>query len=342
MRDSFIERLSHLAERDPRIMLITGDLGFGVFNDYQRRFPQQFLNVGIAEQNMIGVGTGLALEGRIVYTYSIANFAFMRCLEQIRNDASYHGAKVNVVAVGGGFSYGALGISHHATEDLAIMRSLPGLKVFSPCDDWEAAEATQAMSGLEGTCYLRLDRSSAGSTQLPGEVYEVGKARRLCEGSDLTIAVTGGIAEEALKAAASLAQVGVIVAEIGLGHWVPFLWYVALFHLIGHAFLRTLQFVRAPTFLQDTRLLENAIGERLPQPPGLLKFANPKTRAWLYRFALERGYLDAFLNDSIARPFARLFKFFDRMERRWANFLAGSATNATPPAMSPVKVGPHA
>ena len=209
MRDSFIERLSHLAERDPRIMLITGDLGFGVFNDYQRRFPQQFLNVGIAEQNMIGVGTGLALEGRIVYTYSIANFAFMRCLEQIRNDASYHGAKVNVVAVGGGFSYGALGISHHATEDLAIMRSLPGLKVFSPCDDWEAAKATQAMSGLEGTCYLRLDRSSAGSTQLPGEVYEVGKARRLCEGSDLTIAVTGGIAEEALKAAASLAQVGV-------------------------------------------------------------------------------------------------------------------------------------
>ena len=141
---------------------------------------------------------------------------------------------------------------------------------------------------------------------------------------------------------ASLAQVGAIVAEIGLGHWVPFLWYVALFHLIGHAFLRTLQFVRAPTFLQDTKLLENAIGERLPQPPGLLKFANPRTRAWLYRFALERGYLDAFLNDLIARPFARLFKFFDRMERRWANFLAGSKTNVSNAATSPEKVGPHA
>ena len=209
MRDSFIARLTELAARDPRTMLITGDLGFAVFDDYARRFPRQFLNVGVAEQNMIGVGTGLAMEGRVVYTYSIANFAFMRCLEQIRNDASYHDANLNVVAVGGGFSYGALGISHHATEDLAIMRSLPGVKVFSPCDDWEAAEATEAISGLSGTCYLRLDRSSAGSTQHPDEVYQVGKARQLRDGSDLTIAVTGGIGEEAVKAADSLALVGI-------------------------------------------------------------------------------------------------------------------------------------
>lgn len=209
MRDSFIARLTELAARDPRTMLITGDLGFGVFDDYIRRFPRQFLNVGVAEQNMIGVGTGLALEGRVVYTYSIANFAFMRCLEQIRNDASYHDANVNVVAVGGGFSYGALGISHHATEDIAIMRSLPGLSVFSPCDDWEAAEATEAVTKLRGTCYLRLDRSSAGSTQRPGEVFVPGRARILRTGSDLTIAVTGGISEEALKAADLLQEAGV-------------------------------------------------------------------------------------------------------------------------------------
>ena len=133
---------------------------------------------------------------------------------------------------------------------------------------------------------------------------------------------------------ASLAQVGVIVAEIGLGHWVPFLWYVALFHLIGHAFLRTLQFVRAPTFLQDMRVLENAIGERLPRPPGLLRFANPRTRAWLYRFALERGYLDAFLNEFVARPFVRLFEWCDRTERRWTKSLAGRGDSE--------KAGPHA
>ncbi|MCG8432451.1 MAG: transketolase, partial [Gammaproteobacteria bacterium] len=122
MRDCFIERLSQMAEKDPRIMLITGDLGFCVLDEYRERFPRQFINAGVAEQNMAGLATGLALEGYVVYTYSIANFVFMRCLEQIRNDASYHDCNVNVVCIGGGFSYGALGISHHATEDLAIMR----------------------------------------------------------------------------------------------------------------------------------------------------------------------------------------------------------------------------
>ena len=123
---------------------------------------------------------------------------------------------------------------------------------------------------------------------------------------------------------ASLAQVGIIVAEIGLGHWVPFLWYVALVHLLGHAFLRTLQFVRAPTLLQDYRNLENAIGDRLPQPPGPLAAAPGRVRAWLYRFAVERGYLDAFLTDYVARPFLRLFLWFDRLERRWTAWLNGS------------------
>src|SRR6187401_1876550 len=123
MRDSFIARLESLAAADPRIFLITGDLGFVVLDSYRKRFPRQFLNAGVAEQNMTGLATGLALEGHIVFTYSIANFVFMRCLEQIRNDAAYHNCNVNVVAVGAGFSYGALGISHHATEDLAIMRS---------------------------------------------------------------------------------------------------------------------------------------------------------------------------------------------------------------------------
>src|SRR5262245_58636626 len=125
MRDAFIRRLTDMAEHDPRVMLITGDLGFGVLTDFASRFPKQFLNAGVAEQNMTGLATGLALEGYIVFTYSIANFVFMRCLEQIRYDALYHDCNVNVVAVGAGFSYGALGISHHATEDIAIMRSLP-------------------------------------------------------------------------------------------------------------------------------------------------------------------------------------------------------------------------
>jgi len=206
VRDRFIERLSAMAEHDARIMLITGDLGFGVLDEYKKRFPKQFINAGVAEQNMTGIATGLALEGYVVYTYSIANFVFMRCLEQIRNDAAYHDCNVNVVSVGGGFSYGALGISHHATEDIAIMRSLPGLKVVVPGDDWEAAEATESVANSPGVSYLRLDKSTAGITQRVGESYQLGKIRRLREGLDITLAASGGILGEVIEAADILRQ----------------------------------------------------------------------------------------------------------------------------------------
>lgn len=209
MRDAFVRRLSDLAENDPSLMLVTGDLGFGVLTDFARRFPQQFLNVGVAEQNMTGVATGLALEGYNVFTYSIANFTFMRCLEQIRNDAAYHRANVKVVAIGGGFSYGALGVSHHATEDLAILRSIPDITVVAPGDRWEAAEATEAIARHTGTCYLRLDKSHAADTAHPGERFRLGKARRIREGTDLTLVATGGILGAVLDARARLQQHGV-------------------------------------------------------------------------------------------------------------------------------------
>ena len=209
MRDCFIERLSLMAEADPRIILITGDLGFGVLDDFRQRFPKQFVNAGVAEQNMTGLATGLALEGHVVYTYSIANFVFMRCLEQIRNDAAYHDCNVNVVSVGGGFSYGALGISHHATEDLAIMRSLPELTVVSPGDHWEASEATAAVAKQRGTSYLRLDKSSAEETHRPDDKFKLGEARCIRDGDDLTLAATGGILGEALAAAELLSDQGV-------------------------------------------------------------------------------------------------------------------------------------
>ncbi len=209
MRDQFIQRLMLMAEQNPKIMLITGDLGFGVLDDYRRRFPDQFINAGVSEQNMTGLATGLAMEGHVVFTYSIANFVFMRCLEQIRNDAAYHDCNVNVVCVGGGFSYGALGISHHATEDLAIMRSLPDVTVVCPCDDWEAREATDAVARTSGVSYLRLDKSSAGDTQQPGEIFQLGTIRTLREGHDLTLVACGGIVEEVLRAAGELDRAGI-------------------------------------------------------------------------------------------------------------------------------------
>jgi len=222
MRDTFIASLTNLAERDPRVFLITGDLGFAVLDNFSRNHSHQFLNAGVAEQNMTGLATGLALDGRIVFTYSIGNFPTLRALEQIRNDAAYHDANVNVVAVGGGFSYGALGISHHATEDLAILRSLPGLTVVAPGDDWETECAVPALAALPGTTYLRLDRSSAGRTQREGEKFILGQARRLREGTDATLVSTGGILSVTLAAADELlSKHGIRVRVLSMHTIVP-------------------------------------------------------------------------------------------------------------------------
>ncbi len=206
MRDHFIAGLTKLAEQDGRIMIVTGDLGFGVLTNFADQLPNQFINAGVAEQNMTGMATGLALEGRVVFTYSIGNFSTLRCLEQIRNDACYHGVNVNVVSIGGGFSYGALGISHHATEDLAIMRALPDITVLSPSCDWEAEQCARTLVDTPGVGYLRLDKSSPGNTGRSSEVFELGKARTLSEGSDVTLLTAGGILEEVLAAAKILGE----------------------------------------------------------------------------------------------------------------------------------------
>jgi transketolase len=222
MRDNFVRQLSDLARSDPRVFLMTADLGFRVLDGFAADFPKQYLNVGIAEQNMIGLATGMALDGRVVFTYSIGNFSTLRCLEQIRNDACYHGANVKVVAVGGGFSYGPLGISHHATEDLAIMRALPDMTVVAPGDQWETREATKALVERNGACYLRLDKSSAPATARPGETFSLGKARKVREGADITLAATGGILGAALEAADSLVEQGIACRVLSVHTIKPF------------------------------------------------------------------------------------------------------------------------
>ena len=203
MRDRFIQTLCDLAERDPRILLITGDLGFAVLDEYCRRFPRQFINAGVAEQNMTLVATGMALEGHIVFTYSIGNFPTLRCLEMIRNDAAYHRANVKVVSIGGGFSYGALGISHHSTEDIAIMRSLPDVTCISPCSRWETEQATRAIASQPGTCFLRLDKD-VGPDGDTTEPFKLGVPRVLRKGRDVAFLATGGILSEVIKAADEL------------------------------------------------------------------------------------------------------------------------------------------
>ena len=198
MRDAFVTKLTELAEKDPMTMLITGDLGFGVLTDFSKRFPDQFINAGVAEQNMTGMAAGLALDGYKVYTYSIGNFNTLRCLEQIRNDICYHDCDVTVVSVGAGFSYGQLGISHFATEDLAIFRAIPNIMVVAPSDPWEVPSLTDQMSKYIGPKYLRLDKGSAGLDKQP---VELGKARIVLEGSDISIIAIGSILSEAILAA---------------------------------------------------------------------------------------------------------------------------------------------
>ncbi|HTQ40715.1 MAG TPA: transketolase C-terminal domain-containing protein [Pirellulales bacterium] len=222
MRDEFVGRLTQMAERDARIMLVTGDLGFGVLTEFARRFPRQFVNAGVAEQNMTSLATGLALEGYIVFTYSIANFAFMRCLEQIRNDAAYHRANVNVVAIGGGLSYGQLGVSHHATEDISIMRAIPELMVVCPGDAWEAAEAAEAVAQQPGASYIRLDRSSAQRMEQPGDQFILGKARIVRTGTDVALLAAGGILSVAHEAASQLALEGIQCQVISMHTLKPF------------------------------------------------------------------------------------------------------------------------
>jgi transketolase len=209
VRDTFIRTLSALAETRPDLMLIAADLGFGVLDHWIARFPRQFLNAGVAEQNMTGLAAGMALEGRTVFTYSLGGFPTVRCLEQIRNDVCYHHANVKIVTVGGGMSYGPLGASHHATEDLAIMRSLPNMVVLAPGDLWETAEATRALLSLPGPAYLRLDKSAAPPTHALGEKLQWGRIRTIRDGRDVTLAATGGILGEALCAAELLEADGV-------------------------------------------------------------------------------------------------------------------------------------
>jgi transketolase len=208
MRSTFIKTLSAMAEKDPRITLIVGDLGFGVVVDFARRFPDQFLNVGVAEQNMTGVAAGMAMSGRIVFTYSIANFPTLRCFEQIRNDVCYHRANVTVVAVGGGLAYGSLGMTHHATEDLAVMRTLPRMTVVAPGDPLETVHATQWLAQGVGPAYLRLGRDGEPTVYKGDISWTPGKAIKLRDGKDITIIAIGDMLATAERTAELLAEKG--------------------------------------------------------------------------------------------------------------------------------------
>ena len=210
MRDAFVRALMREAAADERITLITGDLGFGVLKPFWETYPKQFINAGIAEQGMTSMASGLARTGRTVLTYSIGNFPTLRCLEQIRNDCAYHEANVKVVCVGGGFVYGSLGMSHHATEDMAVIRALPGVTVFTPGDPAEVEAVVPEMLRTPGTCYLRLGRGGEPTLHTqPIEGWRLPQALTLREGGDVALLSAGGILTQTVSAAEKLAAQGV-------------------------------------------------------------------------------------------------------------------------------------
>ena len=213
MRDAFARGLYTLAEHHEDVFLVTGDLGFGVLNAYRERFPRQYLNAGIAEQAMTGIAAGMAFEGHVVFTYSIGNFPTFRCLEQIRNDCAYHNANVKIVSVGGGFAYGALGMSHHATEDIAVMRALPGVTVFTPGDPYEVEALMPLVYQTPGVCYLRLGRGSEPRVHpSPPENLKVGQAIKIYGGTQGAVFSAGGILPECEKAVSALRSEGFDIA----------------------------------------------------------------------------------------------------------------------------------
>ncbi|MBQ8371394.1 MAG: transketolase [Clostridia bacterium] len=209
MRNAFVSTLLEIAKKDKNVYIVTGDLGFGVLKPFWEQLPDQIINAGIAEQNMTSVAAGLAMQGKIVYTYSIGNFPTLRCIEQVRNDCAYHNANVKVVCVGGGFVYGSLGMSHHATEDIAIMRALPDVTVLAPGDLVEAECATKAIYEHEGTCYLRLGRGGERRIHEKIDGFEIGKAIEIQKGSNVAVFSTGAIFDEVSDACEVLCEQGI-------------------------------------------------------------------------------------------------------------------------------------
>jgi transketolase len=208
MRRAFIQTLVELAKRDPRIVLLTADLGFMALEPFSEAFPDRFFNVGVAEQNMVGLATGLAEAGMIPFVYSIAPFATLRPYELIRQGPLLHRLPVRIVGIGGGMEYGPNGMSHYALEDIAVMRAQPSMTVIVPADHQQAREALLATAAIPGPIYYRLGKDD--TTVVPGlnGAFELGKIQRVREGPEVAIIAMGPIAAEAVAAHELLAARG--------------------------------------------------------------------------------------------------------------------------------------
>jgi len=221
MRNAFIKTLIKLAEKDGNIYLLTGDLGFSFLEKFSEKFPDRFINCGLAEQNMLGVAAGLALEGKKVYVYSIIPFIIMRCLEQIRNDICYQNLNVKIIGVGAGFSYGNLGVTHYAIEDIAVLRSLSNIVILSPADLRETEELILKSYKLEKPTYVRLGRKEEKKLSDLNYQIEIGKPSVLVDGKDGVLISTGNQVGISLEVVEKLKKLGYSFKLINLSTLKP-------------------------------------------------------------------------------------------------------------------------
>jgi len=207
VRKTFINTLTELARKDEDIMLLTGDLGFSVFEDFSKEFPDRFINCGVMEQSMMSIAAGLALSGKKPYVYSIIPFVTMRPFEQIRNDIAYQNANVKIIGVGTGFAYGPLGSTHYAIEDIAILRSLPNIAVISPADSVETKALILQTYKKTGPAYIRLLKPE--TVLVPPKVTTIiSKPSVVSHGKDGAIITTGAQLETGIAVAKKLKEKG--------------------------------------------------------------------------------------------------------------------------------------
>jgi transketolase len=221
VRKAFVKALVELAETDPRVVLLTADLGYNFLEPFAERFPDRFFNVGVAEQNLIGLATGLADEGFIPYVYSIATFAALRPYEFIRNGPVLQKLPVRIVGVGGGFEYDHAGPTHYALEDVGALRMQPGLHVIAPADHEQCRAAVLATHGLPGPAYLRLGKDETYAVPGLAGRYESGRAHLVRRGADALFIALGPSVSLALKAADQLVARGLESAVLAVASVSP-------------------------------------------------------------------------------------------------------------------------
>jgi len=215
MRREVIRTIYKQALLDDKVIFITGDLGHDSINEFRKNLPKQYINAGIAEQNIIGIAAGLALSGHRVFVYSIAPFITMRCYEQIKVDVCYQNVGVVIIGVGAGYAYSTCGCTHHAIEDIAVMRALPNMSIYSPSNPPEARQITEYLISQSHPAYLRIGK---GGEALPEKEYdiEINKGLVVMQGEDVTIFATGSILSEAIEANNILAKHGISAEVINI------------------------------------------------------------------------------------------------------------------------------